>query len=298
MNGRPTSARTAADAFETLFARHRARARLMQLVGVLVFSGLMAASALIAQVDVPRLVEGWPNIASFFAQFLPDLQAARLMDDVQTEGSLAYWFYDAGKWGQSILTSINMAILGTVLAVASGLTLGVLSARNLGVPGAVSFPVRRFLELLRTMPDLVLALVFVFAFGVGPLAGLLAIWLHATGALGKLYAEVIENISDAPLEGMRGAGASWLQTVRFGVIPQILPNVASYGLLRFEINVGAAAAIGFVGGGGIGHEFISAMQFGAYHDASAILAMIILVIFVVDLVSGRVRRRLIFGEGA
>jgi phosphonate transport system permease protein len=103
-------------------------------------------------------------------------------------------------------------------------------------------------------------------------------------------------VSEAPLEGMRGSGASWLQTVRFGVIPQILPNVASYGLLRFEINVGAAAAIGFVGGGGIGHEFISAMQFGAYRDASAILAMIILVIFVVDLVSGRVRRRLIFGE--
>jgi phosphonate transport system permease protein len=250
----------------------------------------MGGSALVAQVDVPRLIEGWPNIFGFFVQFLPDLQAQRLMEDVRTEGSVAYWFYDAETWGLSILTSIHMAVLGTVLAVASGLSLGLLSARNLGVPAVVSFPVRRFLELLRT--------IFVFAFGVGPLAGLLAIWLHATGALGKLYAEVIENISEAPLEGMRGTGASWLQTVRFGVIPQILPNVASYGLLRFEINVGAAAAIGFVGGGGIGHEFISAMQFGAYRDASAILAMIILVIFVVDLVSGRVRRRLIFGEGA
>lgn len=285
-------------AFEAAFDRHRARARLAQVVGVLVFSALMGASALIAQVDVARLVSGWPNISGFFVQFLPDLQSSVLTQDAGTEGSFAYWFYDADKWALSILTSINMAVLGTVLAVSSGLALGLLSARNLGVPGVVSFPVRRLLELLRTMPDLVLALVFVFAFGVGPLAGLLAIWLHATGALGKLYAEVIENISEAPIEGMRGTGASWLQTVRFGVIPQILPNVASYGLLRFEINVGAAAAIGFVGGGGIGHEFISAMQFGAYRDASAILAMIILVIFVVDLVSGRVRRRLIFGEGA
>jgi phosphonate transport system permease protein len=264
-------------AFEAAFDRHRARARLAQVVGVLVFSALMGASALIAQVDVARLVSGWPNISGFFVQFLPDLQSSVLTQDAGTEGSFAYWFYDADKWALSILTSINMAVLGTVLAVSSGLALGLLSARNLGVPGVVSFPVRRLLELLRTMPDLVLALVFVFAFGVGPLAGLLAIWLHATGALGKLYAEVIENISEAPIEGMRGTGAS---------------------LLRFEINVGAAAAIGFVGGGGIGHEFISAMQFGAYRDASAILAMIILVIFVVDLVSGRVRRRLIFGEGA
>jgi phosphonate transport system permease protein len=298
MSGTPGGGSAASADFEKAFARHRARARLVQLVGVLVFGVLMAGSAVIAQVDLPKLMDGWPNIAAFFTQFLPDLQAPRLMDDVRTEGSLAYWFYDAGKWGQSILTSINMAVLGTVLAVVSGLGLGLLSARNLGVPAMVSFPVRRFLELLRTMPDLVLALVFVFAFGVGPLAGLLAIWLHATGALGKLYAEVIENVSDSPIEGMRGAGASWLQTVRFGVIPQILPNVASYGLLRFEINVGAAAAIGFVGGGGIGHEFISAMQFGAYRDASAILAMIILVIFVVDFVSGLVRRRLIFGEAA
>jgi phosphonate transport system permease protein len=298
MSGAPGGGSAGSADFEKAFARHRARARLLQLVGVLVFGVLMAGSALVAQVDLPKLIDGWPNIQAFFVQFMPDLQAPRLMDDVRTEGSLAYWFYDAGKWAQCILTSINMAVLGTVLAVVSGLGLGLLSARNLGVPAFVSFPVRRFLELLRTMPDLVLALVFVFAFGVGPLAGLLAIWLHATGALGKLYAEVIENVSDAPIEGMRGAGASWLQTVRFGVIPQILPNVASYGLLRFEINVGAAAAIGFVGGGGIGHEFISAMQFGAYRDASAILAMIILVIFVVDFVSGRVRRRLIFGEVA
>jgi phosphonate transport system permease protein len=298
MSGAPGGGSAGSADFEKAFARHRARARLLQIVGVLVFGVLMAGSALVAQVDLPKLIDGWPNIQAFFVQFMPDLQAPRLMDDVRTEGSLAYWFYDAGKWAQSILTSINMAVLGTVLAVVSGLGLGLLSARNLGVPAFVSFPVRRFLELLRTMPDLVLALVFVFAFGVGPLAGLLAIWLHATGALGKLYAEVIENVSDAPIEGMRGAGASWLQTVRFGVIPQILPNVASYGLLRFEINVGAAAAIGFVGGGGIGHEFISAMQFGAYRDASAILAMIILVIFVVDFVSGRVRRRLIFGEVA
>ena len=282
--------------FERTFARHRVRARVVQVICVLVFTALMGGSAVIAQVDVLKLVAGWPNISGFFVQFLPDLQSPVLFEEARTEGSFAYWFYDAEKWGQSILTSIHMAVLGTMLSVATGLALGMLSARNLGVPALVSFPVRRLLELLRTMPDLVLALVFVFAFGVGPLAGLLAIWLHATGALGKLYAEVIENVSEAPLEGMRGAGASWLQIVRFGVIPQILPNVASYGLLRFEINVGAAAAIGFVGGGGIGHEFISAMQFGAYRDASAILAMIILVIFVVDLVSGRVRRRLIFGE--
>ena len=282
--------------FERTFARHRARARVVQVICVVVFMALMGGSAVIAQVDVLKLVAGWPNVSGFFVQFLPDLRAPLLFEESRTEGSFAYWFYDAVKWGQSILTSIHMAVLGTVLAVVTGLALGMLSARNLGVPAVVGFTVRRLLELLRTMPDLVLALVFVFAFGIGPLAGLLAIWLHATGALGKLYAEVIENVSEAPLEGMRGAGAGWLQTVRFGVIPQILPNVASYGLLRFEINVGAAAAIGFVGGGGIGHEFISAMQFGAYRDASAILAMIIFVIFVVDLLSGRVRRRLIFGE--
>lgn len=278
--------------FETEYRRRRAAAwawRILTLGGL----GLaFYASAVIAQFQPWRLIDGWPQMGKFFEQFFPHLTQAAIAKDVQTEGSFAYWMYKWDLWAWALLQSVNMAVLATIASIASGFSLATIAARNLELPRVLSFAAQRFSDLLRTLPDLVLALIFVFAFGIGPFAGLLAIWLHATGALAKLYAEVIENIDANQVEGLRGAGASWLQRVRFGVLPQILPNVASYGLLRFEINVGAAAAIGFVGGGGIGQEFVSAMQAGYLQDASAILAMIILVIFMIDLLSERVRHRL------
>ncbi len=151
---------------------------------------------------------------------------------------------------------------------------------------------KRLFEFCRTVPDLVFALMFVAAFGLGPLAGVLAIGIHTFGALGKLFAEIIENIDLSPVESVRSSGGAFPAIVRFGALPQVLPNFASYALLRFEINVRASSIIGFVGAGGIGQELFVAIRKFYYADVSAILLLIIITVALIDLVTERIRRHL------
>ena len=134
------------------------------------------------------------------------------------------------------------------------------------------------------------------AFGLGPLPGVLAITLHTTGTLGKLFAEVIENVDMKPVEGVQGTGGAWLSQIRFGVLPQVLSNFASYSLLRFEINVRGAAVIGFVGAGGIGQELIIAIRQFHYSDVSAILLMLLVCVMAIDYGSEKLRYRLLAAE--
>jgi phosphonate transport system permease protein len=141
----------------------------------------------------------------------------------------------------------------------------------------------------------VFALIFVIAFGLGPMAGVLAIAIHSTGALGKQYYEIVENIDMKPVEGVRSTGASWISCMRFAVLPQVSAGFAGYSLLRFEINVREASVMGFVGAGGIGQELIVAVRKFYYSDVSAILLMIILTVFVIDIGTGWIRGRL-FGK--
>ena len=159
------------------------------------------------------------------------------------------------------------------------------------------FVTRRVLEFCRTVPEIVFALIFVLAFGLGPLPGVLAIAIHTTGALGKQFAEVVENIDSKPIEGVAASGGSWLQIVRFGAVPQVLSNFVSYALLRFEINVRGAAVMGFVGAGGIGQDLIEAVRKFYYTDVSAILLLIIVTVMMIDFVTERVRHRLLGLEG-
>ena len=140
------------------------------------------------------------------------------------------------------------------------------------------------------MPDIVFALIFVVAFGVGPLPGILAIMIHTAGALGKQFSEVVENVDMKPVEGLRASGANMVQAVRFAVLPQVIANFLSYGILRFEINVRGATVMGFVGAGGIGDEFLLAIRRFYYSDVSAILVIIIATVFIIDLFTTRLRR--------
>ena len=140
---------------------------------------------------------------------------------------------------------------------------------------------------------LVFALIFVIAFGLGPVAGVLALVIHCVGALGKLFAEVVENIDMKPVEGVTAAGGSWATVVRFAVVPQVLPNFASYALLRFEINARSATVIGFVGAGGIGQDLLEAIRKFYYSDVSAILLLIIVMVVIIDIAAERVRHALI-----
>ena len=165
-------------------------------------------------------------------------------------------------------------------------------------PGAwMRIVARRFCELCRTVPELVFALIFVIAFGLGPMAGVLAVAIHTLGALGKLFAEVVENIDMKPVEGIAAGGASWPVAMRFGALPQTLSNFVSYTLLRFEINVRSSAVMGFVGAGGIGQDLIEAIRKFYYSDVSAILVLIVITVSLIDTLTARLRHRLIGLEG-
>jgi phosphonate transport system permease protein len=158
--------------------------------------------------------------------------------------------------------------------------------------------VKRWFEFCRTVPTIVFAMIFLIAFKSGPMAGVLALTVHTMGALGKLFSEVVENIDMKPVEGTTATGASWLETIRFAVLPQTLPNFASYSLLRFEVNVREAGVMGFIGLGGIGQELLVAIRTFAYSDVSAILLMIIVTVFAIDMLTEKLRHRLIGSEAS
>jgi phosphonate transport system permease protein len=145
------------------------------------------------------------------------------------------------------------------------------------------------MEIARAVPEIVYALIFVFSFGLGPFPGVLAIAVHSTGALGKLFSEVNENVDHQPLEGIRAGGGNWFQVIRYGVVPQVLPNFLSYTLLRFEINVRAASVVGFVGAGGIGQELMFVIRQFIYVDISAIVILIMLMVTTIDMTCEKIR---------
>jgi phosphonate transport system permease protein len=207
------------------------------------------------------------------------------------------WFWGIGKWLRLMADTLLIAYVATFLGAIFAFLACFLAAGNLGVSRPVSFAVRRFLEFCRTVPDLVFALIFVMAFGLGPIAGVLAIVIHTTGALGKLFYEVLENVDQKPIEGLVASGASWTKTMRFAVVPQVLANFLSYALLRFEINVRGASVMGFVGAGGIGQDLMEAIRKFYYPDVSAILVLIIITVALIDLVTERVRHHFISQVG-
>lgn len=242
-----------------------------------------------------KLAAGLPRVGEYFSKLAPDLRWGALFRGVATEGSVAYWFYRIDSWAWLLFETSQMAALATVGGGMLALLLCFPAASNLAPNRAVFTLFRRGLELFRTVPDIVYALILVWAVGIGPLAGIVAIGLHTTGALGKLFAEVVENADMRPWEGIRSAGGSWAQGVRYAILPQVLPNFVSYALLRFEINVRGATVIGFVGAGGIGQELYTVISFNYYQEIGAILVLVILTVSAIDLVSERIRTKVIDG---
>ena len=192
--------------------------------------------------------------------------------------------------------TLLMAYVGTLLGATAALGLCFLASKNVTANTTVVFATRRLLEFSRTVPEMVFALIFVVAFSLGPLPGILALAIHSTGALGKLFAEVVENIDMKPVDGVVSTGGSWLHKVRFAVLPQVASNFASYALLRFEINVRGAAVLGFVGAGGIGQTLLEVIRKFYYTDVSALLVMIIATVMLIDALTERVRHKLLGQE--
>jgi phosphonate transport system permease protein len=287
--------------FYSDYARARKHARRVQILSTLLFLAAVLLSAYVGdffgftdvslsngeRVSMLKLWAGLPRLGEYLQQTVPTLRLESLGAD------LAEWFWRWKTWLSLLFETILIAYTATVLGVVGGFLLSFLAARNLSPGKLVSTAARRYLEIIRTVPDLVWALIFVFCFGIGPLAGVLAIGLHATGSLGKLYSEANENIDMRPLEGIKASGGTWFQQMRYGAVPQVIPNVISYTLLRFEINVRSSSIIGYVGAGGLGQEIRTAMSLQEYTDLSALFVIILITVTIIDFASERLRHRII-----
>lgn len=273
--------------------RVAAAAKQRQLVlGIIVFLAVTGLSVWIAEVDLSKM---WANINRFTSY----IGRIFFLDNGQPVWSdVAEWYWGFWKWFAKIGETLVIAYVGTMLGALGAFVLCFLSASNLVQNRALVFVTRRFLEFCRTVPELVFALTFVVAFGLGPLPGVMAIAIHTLGALGKQFSEVAENVDMRPFEGVTASGATWTEAVRFSVVPQVLSNFASYALMRFEINVRGAAIMGFVGAGGIGQDLLEAIRKFYYSDVSAMLLMIIATVVVIDLLTDRIRYVLLGRERA
>jgi phosphonate transport system permease protein len=268
-----------------------ARKRLRFTIATAVFFTALVIAAVGAEVNLPMFLTHFGNFISYFDRIATLDSGARVWTD------FGEWFWGWKKWllllGETVLISYVGTLFGAVLAFG----LNFFAAENTSPAPWLRFTVKRFMEFCRTVPDIVFALIFVIAFGLGPMAGVLAIAIHCVGALGKQFAEIVENIDMKPIEGLRSTGAGWVSCMRFAVLPQVAAGFAGYTLLRFEINVRGASVMGFVGAGGIGQELVVAVRKFYYSDVSAILLLIILTVFIIDIGTTWARGRL-FGKDA
>ncbi|MCO6418337.1 phosphonate ABC transporter, permease protein PhnE [Siccirubricoccus sp. KC 17139] len=268
--------------------RAAARRRFWLSAGVLLALALLAGW--VAQVEPGTLLAHGDRFFSYFARLLTLETGDHTGQWVWRDP--AEWLWGWKRWLALLGDTLLMAYVGTVLGATGGFLFGLLSAANITRSAVLRWGVKRVLEFCRTVPDVVFALVFVIAFGLGPLPGVLAIAIHTFGALGKQFSEIVENIDLKPVDGAMAAGAGWPAMARFAVVPQVLPGFLAYGLLRFEVNVRGAAVLGFVGAGGIGQDLVEAIRKFYYNDVAALLLFIILTVVLIDSGTSILRRRL------
>jgi phosphonate transport system permease protein len=268
------------------YQREVGRRRRQSLLVLGILAILIEIAGRFGEVDVNYLFQHISNFTSYFGRIVPKLGIAHFDADV------ADWYWNFTGWLKLLLDTVLIAYLGTLIGASGAFAIAFFAAANLAPSNVLRWSIKRIFEFCRTVPDLVFALMFVSAFGLGPLAGILAIAIHTFGTLGKLFTEAIENIDMKPVEGVRSTGSRFIEMVRFGALPQVVSSFASYTLLRFEINVRSGSVVGMVGAGGIGQDLFVAIRKFYYTDVSAILLMIIVSVAVIDLVTERIRHRL------
>lgn len=254
-----------------------ARKRLFTWLGWGALVGLLALSYGGAGIDFGKLWSNRENIATLGSDFVPK-------DFVTFMRRTEWVFYANEMW-----ETVQVAIWGTFLAVVFAIPFGLMCSSNVA-PWWVVQPTRRLMDCFRAINEIVFALLFVVAVGLGPFAGALALFVHTTGILAKLFSEAVEAIDHRPVEGIRATGATSLEEIVFGIVPQVMPLWVSYALYRFESNVRSAAVLGIVGAGGIGmvlHEELRAFN---YPTAAAIMVIIIVAVSLLDMLSARLRK--------
>tara|TARA_Y100001958_G_scaffold150794_1_gene135019 strand:+ start:140 stop:1009 length:870 start_codon:yes stop_codon:yes gene_type:complete len=259
---------------------------------ILILIGIILSSKLV-NIDSSNLLNGIPRLGDYILQIIPSLESSNLFLGSKDQGSIAYWYFNLPNYLKLLFETFNMALLATIIGSTLALFLSFLAAKNTSPNSLVFFTIRRILEFFRGVPEIIFAILFVWVLGIGPLAGIIAMMLHTTGSLGKLFSEVHENSNNRPIEALKASGGNWLSEMKFGLLPQVLPNLISYSLLRFEINIRASTILGFVGAGGIGQELYLVINFNYYEEVSAIILLIILTVISIDLLSGYLRKNII-----
>lgn len=258
-------------------------------------------------IDVPRrdLKRSGLNIVmwGFLAGLLAwswegaDMRPMALWEDAANMSAFAKGFVppDMHRWPtflEEMIVTVKIAIWGTGLAVVTAIPFGILSSENIA-PGWVVQPIRRLMDTFRAINEIVFAMLFVVAVGLGPFAGVLALWVHTVGVLAKLMSEAVEAIDPEPVEGIRATGGTKLHEIIYGVIPQVMPLWISFSLYRFESNVRSATVLGIVGAGGIGVLLWELIRSFAYAETAAVLIIIVISVTVIDMISQFLRRLVI-----
>ncbi len=250
------------------------KANLAALLAWGVLFALLAGSWQGADMRPGDLVRDSANMAEYAASFFPP--------------NFRDWRY----YLQEMVVTLQIALWGTVLAVVCAVPLGLLSSTNIA-PVWVRQPIRRLMDAARAINEMVFAMLFIVAVGLGPFAGVLALWIHTTGILAKLFSEAVEAIDPQPVEGIRATGANAVEEVVYGVIPQVLPLWISYSLYRFESNVRSASVVGMVGAGGIGVVLWEIIRGFQYAETCAVMIIIVVSVSIIDVISARVRKALV-----
>jgi phosphonate transport system permease protein len=255
--------------------RERAAA---QRPGWLYYAGWAAALAFLgwawkgAEIRPLDLIRDAGNIATYLSDFFPP--------------DFRDWRIYMGE----MLVTLHIAVWGTLLAVLAAVPLGLAASANVA-PAWIHQPVRRLMDACRAINEMVFALLFIVAVGLGPFAGVLALFVHTTGTLAKLFSEAVEAIDPRPVEGIRATGAHPLVEIVYGVIPQVLPLWVSFTLYRFESNVRSASVVGMVGAGGIGVVLFEVIRGFQYAQTCAVLIILVVSVSLIDLLSARLRKR-------
>ena len=247
----------------------------VRLLCAALFVLILWLSAVRIKLSLTNIISGAPNMADFFGRMVPP--------------ELSYLKFLVAP----TIETVQIAVWGTVTAVIASAPLALLAARNTAPHAIVYFVTRIFLNLLRSINELIYALLLVSAVGLGPFPGVLAIALHATGMLAKFVAEEIEHVNRGPVEALQAAGAGRMQTIMFGIVPQILPAVVGYILYRFDVSIRSATVLGLVGAGGLGFSLITTMKMFKYHETAACIIVIILLISAADWISGRLQKKIL-----
>lgn len=297
------------EAIERHWQELAGRRRFYTILSLVLLMGAVMASAWFANdTNAGKFFDRLPYFFDFFKDLAPrdPLEPLRALFDLPSpyyDGSFKY-DYPVGRvyligglylpeYFYKMIETLNIALVSTIVGFGLGFAFSFLAARNMVTNKWLRFFVRRYLEFLRAFPEIVIAGLFLVIFSIGAIPAILAVGIHTVGALGKLFYEVVENADMKAEEGLRAVGANWFERVWFAMVPQVMPNFTSYGLLRFEINVRASTIIGAVGGGGIGEALRLSISRGHEAKTLAIVFLLFCTIIAVDQLSALLRRKLV-----